>query len=440
MKDPLYPFQNDAAARIAKGEPTYLGFDPGLGKSRTALEAATRRAARRILVICHASGRYVWQEQIRLWSTYHTTMVNHPADLRGDGVKVVTYGLISMANGRIRDAVAKGEEYDMTILDEAAAVKNPASNRTKAILGQMLPKLGMVIPLSGTPAPNHAGELYPILRALYPQSLYDNGRMLEQWRFEDHFCTVVLKRFGNSQPIRVVQGSKNLPELRKRIAGFMLRVRKEAVLKDLPPLRYDVVPIGVDKSVASRLPELPEGMQEADVLQWLNSGDEHLMRVRRMLGVLKANPSVEYINDFLENLPHDRKVLVFAHHKEVIQSLMGGLSDYSPAKIDGGSSNKERDLAVTKFLNDPRCRVFVGNITAAGTGLTLVGPRCRCSDVIFVETSFSVGDNAQAAQRVHRIGQPSAVVARFLTAHGTLDDTIQKILARKAQDFQQLFN
>ena len=60
--------------------------------------------------------------------------------------------------------------------------------------------------------------------------------------------------------------------------------------------------------------------------------------------------------------------------------------------------------------------------------------------MIFVEPSFSASDNVQAACRVHRIGQNDAVVARFLTAHGTLDDRIQSILARKAQDFSALFN
>jgi superfamily II DNA or RNA helicase len=63
MTDPLYTFQDDAAGRAANGEQVYLGFDPGLGKSRTALETAKRRKAKRVLVICPASGRYVWEAE-----------------------------------------------------------------------------------------------------------------------------------------------------------------------------------------------------------------------------------------------------------------------------------------------------------------------------------------------------------------------------------------
>jgi SWI/SNF-related matrix-associated actin-dependent regulator of chromatin subfamily A-like protein 1 len=444
MKEPMYAFQKSAVARIAKGDQVYLGFDPGLGKSRTALEAARYRAAKRILVICHASGLYVWQEQVRLWSNYSCTIVRGPADLVGDGVKVVTYGLLSQAKSPIVEAIVANKAFEMTVLDEAAAVKNPGSNRSRAILGRMLKKLGYVIPLSGTPAPNHAGELYPILAALYPKALVNGGgKQLAQWQFEDRYCNVKLKKFGQARPVRVIEGSKNLPELKSRINGFMLRVRKEMVLKDLPPVRYDVVPIGVDRAIASRLPDIPASVTtDDDVLAYLNGkiGDEHVMRLRRMLGILKSNPSIEYIDDFMQGLDESRKVLVFAHHKEVVASLMHGLANYHPVKIDGGSSSHERAYAVTTFLNDRRCRVFVGNIQAAGLGLTLVGPSCRCSDVIFVEASYAVGDNVQAAARVHRIGQHSAVVARFLTAHHTIDDRIQAILTRKARDFANLFN
>jgi SNF2 family DNA or RNA helicase len=95
---------------------------------------------------------------------------------------------------------------------------------------------------------------------------------------------------------------------------------------------------------------------------------------------------------------------------------------------------------VDKFLNERSCRVFVGNIAAAGTALTLVGPTCKCSDVVFCESAWTPADNAQAACRVHRIGQHDGVVARMLSAAGTIDDIISDLLVRKARDFTQLFD
>src|SRR3954464_5557894 len=97
-QEPLYEFQADAIARIARGDQVYLGFDPGLGKSRTALEAARHRAAKRILVICPASGRYVWEREVKKWAPDQPVLiVKRPSDLQAPspGVTVLTYGLIS---------------------------------------------------------------------------------------------------------------------------------------------------------------------------------------------------------------------------------------------------------------------------------------------------------------------------------------------------------
>jgi SNF2 family DNA or RNA helicase len=142
----------------------------------------------------------------------------------------------------------------------------------------------------------------------------------------------------------------------------------------------------------------------------------------------------------LDNLPADRKLLVFAVHTDVIRSLKEHLGEYSPAVITGDTSPKDREREVDKFLNQSSCRVFVGNIMAAGTALTLVGPNCRCSDVVFVESSWTSADNAQAACRIHRIGQHDGVIARMLTTDHAVDELIHRILVRKAREFSQLFD
>jgi SNF2 family DNA or RNA helicase len=448
MTSSLYAYQAAVLPQMERGEPTYLGFDPGLGKSRTALEAAKRRKVRRLLVICPASGRYVWEKECRLWwpeMPFRIVQgIGYLPHLRNvKGIVLVTYGLLSQKDSPYAATVAKGPAFDMTIVDEASAVKNAGANRTRAILKTMLPKLGYVVPMSGTPAPNHAGELYPILKAIYPQAIMQGSTPMAQWQFEDAFCKVVSKRFGMGRDIRVIEGSKNLPELRRRLQGFMVRVRKEDVMKDLPPLRWDVVPVQAKAGAAVPVPTLPAlgKMSDEEFLKYLAgaSGDEHVMRLRRLLGLAKLEAAIEYIQDFIDNLPLNRKLLVFAHHKEVIAGLAAGLAASSPAVLTGGSSANDRKVSIDRFLTEDSCRVFIGNIAAAGTGITLVGPTCKCSDVIFVESTYSVGDNHQAACRVHRIGQQDAVVVRMLAAHGTIDDRIMDILARKAQDFEALF-
>ena len=84
--------------------------------------------------------------------------------------------------------------------------------------------------------------------------------------------------------------------------------------------------------------------------------------------------------------------------------------------------------------------MFVGQIEAGGTALTLSGGKLQCADALFVESHFSPKLNWQAACRIHRIGQHDAVLARFLSAVGTYDERLQEIQARKTQDFADLFD
>jgi SNF2 family DNA or RNA helicase len=435
-------------ARLAKRVPTYLGFDMGIGKTRTFIEAAKARKAKRMLVICPASAVLVWKREIALWDpSASLVIVRTPSALaRSANYYVVTHGLMSQKDGAVAEAIISGTAYDMTAIDEAHAFNGADTNRVKA-LRRAAPKLGDITPLSGTPMRNHAGDLYTLLSICVP-----NWRMARH-EYEDRFCKVSHKYFGGSRPIRVIEGSKNLDQLRQLIAPFMSRVRKEDVFQDLPAIIWDSVPVPLDPALLSAedLARFDETVNRRtggptasldDMTEALRvmGADVGLMALRRMLGAAKLRGATDYIVDMLDNLPDDRKVLVFGHHAHVIASLGRHLGEYFPAILTGSTSAKDREIAVDKFLNEKACRVFIGNLQAAGTAITLVGPKCKCSDVVFVESSWTPMDNAQAACRVHRIGQKDGVVARMLSAAGTVDDLVNNLLVRKAREFTQLFD
>jgi SNF2 family DNA or RNA helicase len=447
----LFAHQTAGALRIVAGVPTYLGFDMGIGKTRTFLEAVKLRKAKRVLVICPASAVLVWKREITLWHVEATfVVVRHLADLnRSATYYIVSHGLMSQRDGAIPAALATGKPFELTALDEAHAFNASDTNRVKA-LRRAAPKLGQIVPLSGTPMRNHAGDLYTLLSLCWSQNI-----KMTRAEYEEKFCRVTHKTFGGSRMIRVIEGSKNLDVLKKIIAPFMMRVRKEDVFDDLPAILWDTVPVPLDPA---HLSEADREMLERTVTKAVAdmgttagldvltaalgrmASSVALMSVRRMLGIAKLRGATEYIVDMLDNLPENRKVLVFAHHAHVIAALARHLGEYSPASIVGNTPHYERERQVDKFLNDPQCRVFVGNIQAAGTAITLVGPKCKCSDVVFVESSWTPMDNAQAACRVHRIGQKDGVVARMLSAAGTVDDLINDLLVRKAREFTQLFD
>lgn len=459
MSNELFPHQATGAVRLCNDKPTYLAFDMGTGKTRTFIEAARGRGDRRVLVLCPATALLVWKREIALWHPgARAVVVKKKQDFDYNATYfLVSHGLMSQANSPVARAIVTGPDFNMTAIDEAHAFNAPASNRVIA-LRLASPKLGHIVPLSGTPMKNHAGDLYTLLQICWPLRT-QTGAYMTRTQFEDQFCKVTHRRFGSGPMVRVIEGSKNMDVLRKLVAPFYMRVRKEDVMKDLPPILWDTVPVPLDTSMMSAadvekmrvmvsegmasMPPTGQGYISDDAaltaLSRAGSGGT-LMELRRMLGAAKLRGSTDYIVDMLENLPPERKIVVFAHHAHVIAALHRHLGEYSPAVITGQTSAPEREAAVDKFLADPRCRVFIGNIQAAGTAITLIGPKNKCSDVVFVESSWTPMDNAQAACRIHRIGQHDGVTARMLTAAGTIDDLIGDLLVRKARDFTQLFD
>jgi SWI/SNF-related matrix-associated actin-dependent regulator of chromatin subfamily A-like protein 1 len=430
----------------------------GIGKTRTFIEAVKQRGAKRVLALVPATALLVWKREIYLWHPGATFVVVRTGSdlLRPATYYLVSHGLMSQKDGNVVETLAiRAAPFEMCAIDEAHAFNASASNRVIA-LRRVAAKLGKIVPMSGTPIRNHAGDLYTLLSICWPEGLKLPGRAtMSRYDYEERFCKVAHKSFGGGSMVRVIEGSKNLDALKTMIAPYMVRVRKEEVFKDLPPILWDTVPVPLDpahmtQEDLSRLEGIVVGALQdggaggtvddmVSALQRASSG-ANLMALRRLLGIAKLRGAIDYIVDMLENLPDNRKVLVFAHHAHVINAMFRHLGEYSPAVLVGDSKPRDREEAVTRFLTDDKCRVFIGNIQAAGTAITLVGPKCKCSDVVFVESSWTPMDNAQAACRVHRIGQQDGVVARMLSAAGTVDDLINGLLVRKARDFTQLFD
>src|SRR5262249_14897917 len=160
-----------------------------------------------------------------------------------------------------------------------------------------------------------------------------------------------------NRQIRVIEGSKNLGQLRQRINPYFLRRRKRDVLTDLPDMSFDTLPVDIGQGSRDLAPYsdiIPDNATDGDIEALLKRGDEHVMKLRRTLGLAKVSGSVEAIREALED--SQRKVVVFAHHHDVIDLLMADLIDYGPVKLDGRDSGTARAKAVDRFLQDNSCR------------------------------------------------------------------------------------
>ena len=442
----LFPYQSAASAIIAASKlAKYNVFDPGLGKSGTALDVAKRIKARRVLITGPMTATYSWKLELQKFWPNHPPfkVIRSSNDVQDeDGVFYVTYGLLSRS-ASVTGLLRVGAPFDFSILDESHALKNSGANRTKAILSRKTgfrDKLGLAHPMSATPAPNHAGELWPILASLRPDLIKENGKPMKRDRFEEQYCeidTIRVKTPNGTRMQRVITGSKNVPELRQRLNGFFIRETKANVMKELPPLRFVTHPIQIAN---------PEHFQTVSQLVESGITDSELIVHAQMmanstryaeLGMAKAPQAAELVHDLLDG--GVGQIVVWAIHTPVIDYLCKMCLDLGVSRLDGGVKQRERDNAIGDFLLGVN-RVFIGQIEAGGTAITLSGGKLQCSDALFVESHFSPKLNWQAACRIHRIGQHDAVLARFLSAVGTYDERLQEIQARKTQDFADLFD
>lgn len=419
MEDALHDYQREGVDFLVDHPLGMLGDDPGLGKSAQAIRAAIEADVSEAFILCPAIARVSWEKEIRKWD---------PARMiRWRVASYDSVGLAANRDGRkeLRERMATARRSAL-ILDEAHYLKSPGANRTKAVYGKggLAEHAKLVWSLSGTFAPNHAGELYPHLKF---RGIFAGTKT----EFEDQFCKVRDTPFG-----RQIVGSKNLDKLRELLAPVFLKRRKADVLTQLPPLQFVEEPVEVDK--ADIPPDLADanvgaGLTDDEFIAALSGQATHVATARRLLGLAKVEPAAQWAEGLLAS--GVRKLVLFAHHKDVIDRLAERLVEWNPVTLTGSTPHAERTKAVDRFQGDSSCRVFVGQMQAAGTAITLTA----AADVGIVEASWTPSDNYQAACRCHRIGQRDGVLARFLHVPGTLDARIARVYRRKAEEIAELF-
>jgi SWI/SNF-related matrix-associated actin-dependent regulator of chromatin subfamily A-like protein 1 len=413
----LFPYQKEGAAFLASKRTALLADDPGIGKSAQAITAAKALNAKCVVVVCPASVTANWANEFRkFWPGF-------------DGAVIRSYDMV------VRHGVPF-TEFDVLIIDEAHFAKSKDAKRTQALFGKRCDGIGGLVEraqhifcLTGTPSPNHPAEIWPMLRALAPELIQHHGRTMAYWTFVGQFCRTEENWLGHVQ----IKGGKNLDRLKKTIAPFVLRRKKADVLRELPPIRFETLPLaggGVDRGHSAEVKAIIMAL-ERDGVEGLAALAPHVAQLRRATGLAKVGPAGKWILDQLDGGVD--KLVVFAQHRDVLTQLR----DVYPGSvmISGETPQKDRGELVDMFQRDPAVRLFVGQLQAAGTGITLTA----ASDLLFVESSWVHDENVQAAMRIHRIGQNRACLARFATLAGSIDERIQAACARKMRDNAEIW-
>ena len=414
--EPLRQYQLDGARALAEKKKHLLGDEPGLGKTRTALEAAKMIGARHIAVICPAVVRPHWWRE--------------SAAMRA-GV-----GMVESYNNVVTSEITRSimEKADLLIVDEFHLCKHQYSKRSKAVFGaqgiarRVLANGGRVWGLSGTPMPRNPAELWPILACLWPQTLANMG-LTSFVAFLNRFCRYRVGMYGIK-----VYAPNNVPMLRQLLAKVMLRRHVRTVAPDLPALRWGILPIEAP-SVADIL--LAEADLDPMTRAALEAGElppmsPVLAKYRHQVGDLKARVAAELIRDELNAEPETHKKVIFAYHRSVLDYLEAELGkDFGLARIDGSTPAIRRELQRRRFEEVPYCRVFLGQIEACSVGMD--GLQHVAHDGIMIEPDWKTDFNVQAAHRLSRLGQSYPVQMRMLALANTLDDAIIRNHTREVE-------
>ena len=364
-----------------------LADEMGLGKTVTSLAimAHYRSTDWPLLILCPASLRHTWPGEIEKFmpsippSSIYVVRGFDDADFYENETKrskiqivVATYSLLQTRSAAARTLAQFN--FQSVIVDESHNLKQRNTQRAKLAV-PLLQGAKRLVLLSGTPALARPVELWTQISTLAP-GLFGNNYT----QFTKHYCNARKGRFGWD-----VNGLSNAAELHSKLRQIMVRRLKADVLEELPPKQRTIVNIPIPKGEKQRECEaLIQDLQ--DTRQSLNelvgeAAEGANFEARRLLmqayqasGVAKANSVTEYLLEWIRG-SGSQKVLIFAHHKAVLDALEVAvakeLKGTGHIRIDGTVKSQVRAEQVRKFQTSSRIRVAILSMTAAGVGLTL---------------------------------------------------------------------
>lgn len=468
-----------------------IGDDMGLGKTFEAIIwLAIHKLARPVAVVCPASMKYKWRKEFKekagLRAHVVSGMITTPEqdaksmemrrkkvrekkfkhswqrrqalqnirrsmkakkalqkerirDIAGKKILIINHDII---DGWVPTLIEMG--FKVLIIDECHYVKNRTAKRTVACKA-LSRKTPHVMGLSGTPISGKPAELFPILQMIRPREFPSF------WKYAMEYCAPKKNEWGKGWDF---SGTSNLDELHKRLKKVMIRRMKEDVLDELPAKQRTVLPVEITNRKEYK-------KVEEDFLSWIlkkkgkdamdsAARAEALVRMRHLKILAaegKMKTAIQWIRDWMEET--DQKLIVFGIHKVILSKLKKEFPD--AAVIDGSVSSaaitkrnkngkkyetSKRQIVVDKFQNDPKQRLLLGQLKAAGEGIDLIA----ANNVLFLELGWTPIEHDQAEDRTHRYGQKRKVNVYYMIGRRTIEERILDIIHEKDGVVNQVLN
>lgn len=415
---PPLEHQKEAIQKLVENKKFILSDDMGLGKTTSAIIASLESGSKKVLIICPATLKINWKREIENYSDKPIYIAEGKNFNTDSDFVIINYDIIKNFHDPKKkdDSQILKSKFDLIIIDECHMAKNPQAQRTKLIndIAKTSERLWL---LSGTPMTSRPMDYFNLL------SLVDSPVSKNWLAYAIRYCAGYQFNVGGKK-VWNVTGASNLEELRDRTSGTILRRLKENVL-DLP----DKIITPVYLKLKSKQYEEVMG----EYYDWYDKNPEEsksltvqftkLTKVRQIIADEKIKETIELAENILEQ---DKKVIIFCNFTDSLNKITEHFGK-TAVKLDGSMSQHERQYSIDQFQENPKVKVFVGNIRAAGTGITLTAGEAA----IFNDLSFLPSDHAQAEDRSYRYGQKNNVLVYYPIYQNTIENIIYDILNNK---------
>ncbi len=418
---PPLSHQIESIEKLVGNDKYILADDMGLGKTTSTVIASLENDSEKVLIICPASLKINWQREIENYTDKDISIIDgkkwEPSDYT-----IINYDILKNFHDPKHpdksDILNYG--FDLVVMDEAHYIQNVKAARTK-IANNIAKKVGKVWLLTGTPMTSRPMNYYNLL------DLVDSP-VAENWMaYAIRYCAGYQFNVG-AKKVWNVSGSSNLEELRDRTKPQVLRRLKEDIL-DLPEKIITPVYLKLKSKEYEKL--------MGEYYDWYNSSEEStsltiqfskLMKVRQVIAESKIKNTIEVAQNIIDQ---GKKVIIFTNFTDTLNKITDHFGK-SAVKLDGKMSKPQRQNSVDEFQNNEKINVFVGNLKAAGVGITLTAAEA----VIMNDLSFVPSDHSQAEDRAYRYGQKFSVSVYYPIFENSIEGVIYNILNKKKNIFE----
>jgi superfamily II DNA or RNA helicase len=429
----LRPYQLDGYQWLMQladwGVGACLADDMGLGKTVQALAMLVSRAEQgTALVVAPVSVCRNWEREARRFAPTLNPIIFRDGDraemvknLQPFDVLICTYDLMQRESEML-----KGVKFSTIILDEAQAIKNYTTKRTKVAM-ELQGDFRVIT--TGTPVENHLGELWSLYNFINPGLLGSIGHFQE--------------RFGT--PIDKNNDREKKTHLKKLIQPFILRRKKNDVLDDLPAKTEITLSVSLSEGERAFYETLRRNAVESlENIKDVGDGSKQLKILAELMRLRRAccnpnlvNPELGLKSSKLELFAETVEELLDNGHKALVFSQFVGhlalLKEWIESKgikyqyLDGSTTPQKREEAIAAFQSGRGGDLFLISLKAGGTGLNLTA----ADYVIHTDPWWNPAVEDQASDRAHRIGQTRPVTIYRLITENTIEEKILQLHAHK---------